>query len=619
MISAIAFFFVLIAGSVFAGVYFRKDFGDYLPFSTLGIILVMYVSGLLGFLKGGVYLILAAAGLLLLLSVIRMIREKRFRGYLRDSFGISGLYFILLYIAFLALNYGRLAWHFDEMTHWMDCVKAMSFTDEFAANEAVSHSPFASYPPGMALLQYFFQKLHLILDGTARFDEWRAYTAFQVFCASLSFPMLKKMKYHSPVRPVVMTVIMLVPMIMYSDYFTGLLIDPVLGVMAGTAFVYLLMAQERSYAEKAVYISMLCAVLTLMKDAGIFFSVFISIGFILYTLAEKKSFFCLAPMAASLGAWGSWRLVLQHFHTTRSFSEPIHIGEYLKLFFIGGDTSYRQESVDRYKEALIRPYRYHIHEGITTSYIAVLLVLVFLLGVMVFLLARNEKGNNGVQRKRLILLSILLVLQTVLYAFFLGAVYAFTFIEEDALELSSFDRYLRIGYLPLLIAAIWMTLSWIQTLRKGWKAGLTAAMAAGILLLCPFLWLSGYVTRASVQDSAENRESYRMLQESIETQCSGEDSVAFISNDPGWYNGNLIRMIVRPNTIEEIKYQGHQEDEEWIRTQILDQYPFVVTDMVDDETAEMFREYICGDETLQPQTLYKVKDQMLERVSGAVP
>ena len=28
---------------------------------------------------------------------------------------------------------------------------------------------------------------------------------------------------------------------------------------------------------------------------------------------------------------------------------------------------------------------------------------------------------------------------------------------------------------------------------------------------------------------------------------------------------------------------------------------------------------ICGDETLQPQTLYKVKDQMLERVSGAVP
>ena len=74
-------------------------------------------------------------------------------------------------------------------------------------------------------------------------------------------------------------------------------------------------------------------------------------------------------------------------------------------------------------------------------------------------------------------------------------------------------------------------------------------------------------------------------------------------------------MIVRPNTIEEIKYRGHQEDEEWIRTQILDQYPFVVTDMVDDETAEMFREYICGDETLQPQTLYKVKDQMLERVS----
>ena len=98
MISAIAFFFVLIAGSVFAGVYFRKDFGDYLPFSTLGIILVMYVTGLLGFLKGGVYLILAAAGVLLLLSVIRMIREKRFRGYLRDSFGISGLYFILLYI-----------------------------------------------------------------------------------------------------------------------------------------------------------------------------------------------------------------------------------------------------------------------------------------------------------------------------------------------------------------------------------------------------------------------------------------------------------------------------------------------------------------------------------------
>ena len=82
MVSIVAFALVLISGSVFAGTFFRRRFGETIPASLMGIILLLYICGALGFLKAGVYLILSTAAALLVLSVGRLVREKRFGGWI---------------------------------------------------------------------------------------------------------------------------------------------------------------------------------------------------------------------------------------------------------------------------------------------------------------------------------------------------------------------------------------------------------------------------------------------------------------------------------------------------------------------------------------------------------
>ena len=182
MLSVIVFGLTLMAGGVFAGAFFRRDFADMLPLSAMGLILVLYLAGFLGALKAGVFLILGLALLLYAISVPRLLKEKSAKQFLKNHFGAEGVYFIIIYVILVALNVGRLAWHHDELSHWMTCVKVMTNIDDFAANYALSDADFASYPPAMALFQYFFQKLHEIFDGAALFSEWRPYAAYQLFC-----------------------------------------------------------------------------------------------------------------------------------------------------------------------------------------------------------------------------------------------------------------------------------------------------------------------------------------------------------------------------------------------------------------------------------------------------
>ena len=556
MLSVIVFGLTLMAGGVFAGAFFRRDFADMLPLSAMGLILVLYLAGFLGALKAGVFLILGLALLLYAISVPRLLKEKSAKQFLKNHFGAEGVYFIIIYVILVALNVGRLAWHHDELSHWMTCVKAMTDIDDFAANYALSDADFASYPPAMALFQYFFQKLHEIFDGAALFSEWRPYAAFQLFCCALFFPAVKRLKYNKLWKPVLLAALLLIPLVFYPDFFAAVLIDPVLGVMAGAAFMVLFLCEDTPLPEKTAYLSMLCALLTLMKDAGIFFAVFAVAAFAASVLiglrksntpqGEKprtaaplrSALTATIPLLSALAAKGSWKLILNRFATPLSFSAPLRLGEYLKIFFAGGDATWRGETVKLYKAALTNPGIYKIHEGITTSYLLVLLLLLAALAVFTVLRARKSK-NPG----KTIFLSIILALQTVTYTFFLGAVYISKFSEIEATELACFDRYVRIGILPLFLVLAGLVL---QPLKNKWKVPISALLCAGVVLLCSFEWLWGFVSRKSVQDTVANREPYRAVQQTVETECSGHDEI-LIPDDLTIYERNMLRYLARPN------------------------------------------------------------------------
>ncbi len=622
MISIVVFALVLMAGSFFAGAFFRRKFADTIPFSFLGIILFLYICGAFGFLKAGVYLILAGALALLILSVVRLTKEKRFGESIKSEFGLEGLFFILIYAVLVILNYGRLSWFTDELSHWMYCVKAMSWIDDFAAN-SMSQAIYPSYPPGITLFQYFFQKLHEIFEGTMLFSEWRPYVALQLFAVVLFFPCLRRIKYHKVVKPILFGVAMLIPLVMYPGiFFSSLLVDPIIGVMAGTGFVYLLMDDHRSVSDKTVFTSMLCAVLVLMKDAGMFFAVFIGITFILYILlgdrikgipGEKawiirRCGVAVIPLVASLCAKGSWNLILNRYQPPRSFSNPIQIGEYLRLFFTGGDTTYKQETVDQFKRAFVDSTGFQIHNGITISYLLLVAILLLATVALTILLARNEKkeGNFG-KSKIIIVLGVMLSLQTLVYIFFLGAIYISYFSEYEATTLASYERYIRMVILSQAIGVFWAALYWLQTKKK--LRIFAIIPVALVFVLCPIQATKNFVTRELVQTSVAQREPYRQIQEVAEREFKQEDRVFYLSDTV--FEGLMIRFIVYPKLFAETCQNANEKilDTQWIRDHILDTCDYLIVDHIGEDTAGKFRGLISTQEELQGGKVYKINQQ----------
>ena len=617
MFSIIAFIAVLMSGSVFAGVFFRKKFGETIPVSLMGIILILYICGLIGILKTGVVLILVVSFVLLFSSAISLVKDKRIKEYFRNYFGLSGLFFVLLYIVFLLLNHGRLAWYHDEVSHWMDCVKAMSGTDVLPANSEVSYALFPSYPPGMALFQYFFQKTHEIFDGTTTFCEWRSYVALQLFTVSIFFPALERIHYHKLVKPIFLGATVLSALILFPSYLATLLVDPVIGLMAGSGFVYLLSAVQQKLSEKALFIGLLGVCMTLIKDAGLYFAVFLAIIFCVLVLSEKRkkslSFYLLAsaPLAASLCTKGSWELVLKYYKPRLVFNGPVQIGEYLRLFFAGGDTTYKQETVDKFKQAFFVHNGLSIHSGVSISYFWILVILLAATGVISFLMIREKK-------RKYVLLGCALSLQTVLYIFFLGAVYISKFTVPEALELASYDRYVRIALLPHVIFLLWSVLYFCQSKKKTWKYSFTLFLSGMIVLLSPFESTKGFITRSTVQDSLRQREPYNEMQQTIEAECSGKEKIFYLSTTESGYEQNMYRLIARPNNITKFcsNPQEQIEGRQWIMDHILEKNDYVLMNDADETLNVLFEEFIAPNEKLQSKTLYRVNHEanLLEQI-----
>lgn len=65
MVSLIVFFAVLISGGMLGATY-GKLFEECMPVQLLGIVILLYLFGLGGFVKSGVYFILIASAFLLI-------------------------------------------------------------------------------------------------------------------------------------------------------------------------------------------------------------------------------------------------------------------------------------------------------------------------------------------------------------------------------------------------------------------------------------------------------------------------------------------------------------------------------------------------------------------------
>lgn len=124
MLALCVMFLIICSGSFFAMAAFDSRFERVLPLTCLSAIMLVYIFGICGWLKCGVYAVLVATVVLLALAAVCVMRRRSAKKFLLKFASPQFVAFAMIYAALIYLNYGKLPVHNDEFSHWADIVKA---------------------------------------------------------------------------------------------------------------------------------------------------------------------------------------------------------------------------------------------------------------------------------------------------------------------------------------------------------------------------------------------------------------------------------------------------------------------------------------------------------------
>ena len=462
MISNLLFLALLCSGSVFAAAWTKTRFEEVLPITAMSVVLLVFVFGIAGHLYAGVVFCAIAAVILWLLALIYIIWKKDFKAFISAFITPASVLFVALFFFLSVCNFDRLVGaEFDEYHHWADIVKVMTILDDFGTN-AASNSMFASYPPAMAIFQYFFQKIYLLTNQDGVFSEWRLYLAYQLFCYIPLFPFLRNCSLKKPLVIVLYCAAFFVsPLIFFDRLYVNTLIDPFIGFLSGAGLARVLLCNKKNLLY-SVYIWMLCATLTISKDAGLMFSLFLVVAYCIDHVIqnvsardqkpERKNFaknlvFISAAMATALLPKLLWVIELKLSKTYIQFSGKINFKQ-LVFILLGKDNTYRS---DVWKTYIITQFSHPYQFG-TLSLPFFAVTLLTLIGF--YWLCRIYKKKWPEKRKNTLAIFAVATIEIFVYLFGMGVMYMFKFSEEEALDLACMSRYLNIVFLSSWILIV---------------------------------------------------------------------------------------------------------------------------------------------------------------------
>ena len=198
MLTNCIFLVLLASPCIYAAARFGKRFELTLPVSVMTLVLILFAFGLGGMLEiGMVFLYMLALGFYVLTALL-LVKKRSFRGFWENLITPGAVVFLIAYALLTLWNHGKVASGWDEFSHWVDIVKAVTYIDDFGTNPA-ANSSFQSYPPAMMLFQYSLQKLYMLVKTDFCFSEWRVYFAFQIFLLSVMLPFFRNITVRQPV------------------------------------------------------------------------------------------------------------------------------------------------------------------------------------------------------------------------------------------------------------------------------------------------------------------------------------------------------------------------------------------------------------------------------------
>lgn len=262
-------YLVIISGSLFLSGIFKKKTSQTIPTALMSIIILLYVLGIIGLLKEGVWIISIIYILLGITTIIFKFKKHNLKEFLKENFSTAMIIFTILFVIFACTTYNKIFTAADDFNYWSMAVKNMYYLDDFITNEnAIIRTV---YPPAPTLLQYSFEKI--IGENRHGIELF----ASMILGFSLFLPFIKNVKKRRKFSSAcILGLIIFIPAIFVDSWFYGMIyVDTLLGLLVG----YILFEYYTSTKDIfSIYsISIALAVISLIKPTGFFIAI-ITVG-----------------------------------------------------------------------------------------------------------------------------------------------------------------------------------------------------------------------------------------------------------------------------------------------------------------------------------------------------
>lgn len=518
-----------------------------LPMTMCGIVALLYLFALAGQLRTGV---VAVSLLLLLMGGYAFVQTLRHRAWKETAALLlcpECVLFLLAFFAILYVDYGRVADSWDDFSHWADTVKLMFAHD--ALPTAAMGAQFPSYPPAMALLQYFVQRL----GSGGPFTEWKLYAAYHLFAVSLLLPALAGLRWRDGILRILAAaaLLLMLPVTLFHDPIGGLSIDCFLGLLFGAALFFCYDLKEKRGADIARF-ALLLFVLVLSKDVGLLFAC-------LSLLALAVDFFCFQTMAARGKVFRTrWARRICSVGLPALLVAFARISWSSFLLQVGSAAGGGDAIASGVRQALADPARPYVPviknylrelfsftQRVGTLKISFFAFALFLTALVLLLL--RESGAPGPENKRKRAVIWIALASTAVYVASLLLLYVSwsVYSPYEAAQLSSFDRYLNAGFLALLalLSMVWFS----RVTEPGVGKRAAALLLVLFLLLMPLPELKELATRKVVRESENKRAPYASAVAALESSGASPDArLLVIAQDTAGLEYQTMRYCLHP-------------------------------------------------------------------------
>lgn len=510
MITQIILLFIFILGTVSAAVIVERKFEEIVPLIFLGIVFIIFLTGMIGNLIAGFYLVLIITSTAFGVAVMLCCRKKRKFLIKQHMITPAFIIFVIIYMLLIPFNAGRVSHNWDEFSCWNSVVKIMTIWDQFGTVKEAKLLA-AIYPPGMACFQYFIEKLHMVVNHT-EFSEWRLFFGYQLFTYALLFPFLRNLKHNNIWKSTLCGSILFVAPSFFTHFFLYLTIDTFLGTLFGVGLAAAFFWPETDIYYK-VYISSVCSMLVLAKSAGTFLAIIVALSFLsrIY-FAEKNSirtgsFVKLKGIGLISGSilipYILWNIHVGNSGCFVILTTPIDYRGFIQILLGNGEPE-KIEILKAFISNLGRPVFGLVNYGAGITLLCAVLIigsLFYITGNRLFEIYKNK--NSDISYVKIHIVLFIFLTGFILYIF--GMMLMYLYKIPDA-SLPSFTRYMDIYLHGIVICSILGLLLVLQEGVRGEKTEIILSLF--VFLLFPQEPFTEFLTYSEQSYGLERRAKY---------------------------------------------------------------------------------------------------------------